>query len=243
MCKESIKIREYFEKLYKNTKNEFNKIVEQNLINGTKMFIVTANPETIMFSEENETLKKALLDKNTTIIPDGIGIVKGAKMLGYTVPGTIPGVELCTNLFEYCNRYKKSVFLFGAKPEVVLKLSEKIQIDYPNINICGFENGYVEDKQVVMENISNLQPDVVLVALGIPQQEILIYNNLNKFKKGIFVGVGGSFDVLSGTKKRAPKFFIKFHIEWLYRILKEPKRFKRFFKSNVRYIFKLKQEV
>lgn len=235
-------MKDYFEKLYKNTKNEFNKIVEQNLINGKKMFIVTANPETIMIAEENTSLKNALLDKNTTIISDGIGVVKGAKMLGYTVPGTIPGVELCTKLFEYCNQYKKSIFLFGAKSEIVSKLSEKLQTDYPNITICGIENGYVEDKQMVMEKISTMRPDVVLVALGIPHQEILIYNNLDKFEKGIFVGVGGSFDVLSGAKKRAPKFFIKLHIEWLYRILKEPKRIKRFIKSNVFYMIKILKE-
>ena len=192
-----------------------------------------------MFSEENETLKKALLDENTTIIPDGIGIVKGAKMLGYSVPEAIPGVELCSKLFEYCNQYKKSIFLFGAKPEIVLKLSEKIKTDYPNAVICGIENGYVENKQEIMEKISTQNPDVVLVALGIPHQEILIYNNLNIFNKGIFVGVGGSFDVLSGAKKRAPKLFRKLHLEWLYRILKEPKRLKRFFKSNIEYLFKI----
>lgn len=192
-----------------------------------------------MFSEENETLKKALLDENTTIIPDGIGIVKGAKMLGYSVPETIPGVELCSKLFEYCNQYKKSIFLFGAKPEIVLKLSKKIKTDYPNAVICGIENGYVENKQEIMEKISAQNPDVVLVALGIPHQEILIYNNLSKFHKGIFVGVGGSFDVLSGVKKRAPKLFRKLHLEWLYRILKEPKRLKRFFKSNTKFLLNI----
>ena len=77
--------------------------------------------------------------------------------------------------------------------------------------------------------------------MGIPYQELLIHNNINDFDKGIFVGVGGSFDVLSGSKKRAPKIFRKFHLEWLYRIIREPKRFRRFFNSNVKYIFKIKK--
>lgn len=206
------------------------------------MFIVTANPETIMVAEKNSNLKNALLDKNTTIIADGIGIVKGAKLLGYKVAETIPGVELCTQLLEYGNQLKKSIFLFGSKPEIISKLSVKIKQDYPNINICGAENGYIKDKQAVVEKISLLNPDIVLVALGIPEQELFIYNNLTKFNNGIFIGVGGSFDVLSGAKKRAPVFFRKLHIEWLYRILKEPKRLKRFFCNNIKYLFKIFKE-
>lgn len=238
-----IKIKAYFEKLYKSTKESFFEIVKQNIINEKKMFIVTANPETIMTSEQNNDFKEALLDENTTIIPDGIGTVKGAKMLGYHVEETIPGVELCTKLFEYCNQYSKNIFLLGAKQEVLEKLVNVLERNYPNAHICGYENGYVENKQAVFDKIPNLEPDVVLVALGIPEQELLIYKNLNQFNKGIFVGVGGSFDVLSGTKKRAPKIFIKLHLEWLYRILKEPKRLKRFFNSNVKYILKIKKEV
>ncbi|MGN1310120.1 MAG: WecB/TagA/CpsF family glycosyltransferase [Clostridia bacterium] len=203
------------------------------------MFIVTANPETIMTAEQNENFKEALLDENTTIIPDGIGIVKGAKMLGYQIAETIPGVELCTKLFEYCNQYNKSIFLLGAKKEVIEKLVNVLKNNYPNAHICGYENGYLEDRQAVFNKISTLEPDVVLVALGIPDQELLIYKNLNQFNKGIFVGVGGSFDVLSGTKKRAPKIFIKLHLEWLYRILKEPKRLKRFFNSNVKFLLNI----
>ena len=83
-----------------------------------------------------------------------------------------------------------------------------------------------------------MQPDICLVALGIPEQELLINKYFNKFKKGIFIGVGGSFDVLSGHKKRAPKLMIKLHLEWLYRIIKEPKRFKRFWESNIKFMLK-----
>lgn len=232
-------MKKYFERLYKYTKNDFYEILRQNLINDKKMFIVTANPETVMIAENNAILKNALLDENTTIVPDGIGIVKGARILNYNISETIPGVDLCTKLFEFCNQYKKSIFLFGAKQEIVQKLSEKIKQDYPNTIICGFENGYVKNRQEVMEKISSLKPDVVLVALGIPNQEILIYNNLNNFNKGIFIGVGGSFDVLSGAKRRAPKFFIRLHIEWLYRIIIEPKRLKRFIQSNLCYVIKI----
>lgn len=233
---------EYFRKLYKNSSTEFNEIVKNSLINNNKMFIVTANPETLMTAEKDINLKKTLLDGNTTIIADGIGIIKGAKILGYKINETIPGIELCSKLFEYCNELKKSIFLFGAKEEVVKKLTDMISQNYPHAIISGYENGYTQDRQAVFTKIKTLKPDVVLVALGIPEQELLIYNNLKGFDKGIFVGVGGSFDVLSGTKKRAPKIFRRMHLEWLYRILKEPKRFKRFLNSNVKYIFKIRKE-
>lgn len=234
-------IKEYFDKIYKENQERFYNLVEQNLLNNKKMFVVTANPETLMTAEDNANFKEVLLDSNTLIIPDGIGVVKGAKLLGYNMEETIPGVELCSKLFEYCSEKHKSIFLFGAKEEVVSKLADLIKNNYSGANLCGYENGYAEDKQAVFNKISTLKPDVVLVALGIPHQELLIYNNLDKFDKGIFVGVGGSFDVLSGTKKRAPKIFRKLHLEWFYRIVTEPKRLKRFFSSNVRYLIKLKK--
>ena len=98
-----------------------------------------------------------------------------------------------------------------------------------------------KDKDKVFLDIVSKKPDIVLVALGIPLQEKLIYKYLDKFEKGIFVGVGGSFDVISGHKKRAPKVFIKLNLEWLYRIMKEPSRLKRFYDSNVKFIFKVRK--
>lgn len=234
-------MKEYFGKIFNKTKSDFYKIIEQKLKSNTKTFIVTANPETLMIAEKNEELKNALLDSNTIIVPDGVGIVKGAKILGYQMNGTIPGVELCSKLFEYCNEFNKSIFLFGAKEEIVKKLTEVVKVKYPNAIIAGYENGYVKDRQITFQKIKALKPDVILVALGIPDQELLIYNNLNDFEKGIFIGVGGSFDVLSGTKKRAPKIFVKLNLEWLYRITTEPKRLKRFFQSNIQYLLKIRK--
>ena len=216
-------MKEYFNKLYKGSKNDFYDLVKKNLISNKRMFVVTANPETLMTAENNSNFRNALLDSNTTIIADGIGIIKGAKMLGYSLPGTIPGVELCSELFKYCNDLNKSIFLFGAKEEIVKKLVDTIKQKYPNAIITGYENGYKKDRQAVFTRIKTLEPDI------------------NDFDKGIFIGVGGSFDVLSGVKKRAPKIFIKLHLEWLYRIIREPKRFKRFFNSNVKYIFKIRK--
>lgn len=234
-------MKSFFEKLYDKDANSFYSIIKENLENDKKMFIVTANPETFMLGKEDSEMSKLLLDKNTTIVPDGIGVVKVARKIGYKVTERITGIDIAEKLLEYGNELHKSVYLFGAKEEVILSMDKVLKEKYPNLVLVGSTNGYVKDKDKVFGEISKLEPDVVLVALGIPMQEKLIYKHLDKFKKGIFVGVGGSFDVMSGYKKRAPKIFIKLNLEWLYRVLCEPKRIKRFYNNNVKFLFEVKK--
>ena len=200
----------YFDKMYKDSAEKFYSLIKDNLNNNKKTFIVTANPETFSYGKE-EDFNELLLDDNTTIVPDGIGIVKASRMLGYDVKERIPGVDIAVKLLEYSNELKKKVYLFGAKQEIIDKMKEVIDSKYPDAE------------------------------LGIPNQEKLIYKHLKEFKKGIFIGVGGSFDVISGSKKRAPKLFVKLNIEWLYRICKEPSRLKRFWNNNVKFIFKIQK--
>lgn len=236
-------MKEYLEKLCRQGKEDFYKEVEQKLLNEEKTFIITANPEILTVGDKDKEFDKILLDKNTTIIPDGIGVIKGAEMFGIHLPERITGVELTVELIRLCDKYHKSMYLFGATKEVMNKMKILIEQKYSGIELLGSQNGYVEDKQAVMEDIKMKKPDVVLVALGVPKQEKLIYDNLQDFDKGIFVGVGGSFDVISGSKKRAPKIFIKLNLEWLYRIAFSPSRWKRFYEGNIKYLFKLKKEV
>lgn len=235
-------MKKFLEKLYKNDKKSFFEILKKDLKNKNKKFIVTVNPETLMIAEKDLELKEILKDDSVSFVPDGIGVVKAAKMIGVDVKERIPGIEIAEKLFEFANESKKSLYLFGAKQEVLNNLKEKIEKNYSNIKLLGMTNGYVENKEEEFQKIIKKEPDIVLVALGIPAQEKLIYKYFKDFKKGIFVGVGGSFDVLSGTKKRAPQIFIKTNTEWLYRILKEPKRIKRFWANNVKFIFKIRKE-
>lgn len=232
----------YFEKIYKGGKEKFYSEIEQKLNNNEKQFIITANPETIMQSEKNEELQKAVLDEKTIVIPDGVGILKGANKLDYNIRETILGVDVASKLLELADKYNKKVFLFGAKKEIIEKMKDIIQEKYSDCELVGAIDGYVENKDEVFEKMKEAKPDVVLVALGIPNQEKLIYRHIEEFEKGIFVGVGGSFDVISGSKKRAPKIFIKLKLEWLYRITTEPKRLKRFYQSNIKYLLKINNE-
>ena len=234
-------MRKLFDKLYKKSAQSFYEILSDNLKNNKKTFVVTANPETFMISEKNEDVRKMLLDKETVMVPDGIGVLKAGKKIGYNIEERITGIDIANELLKFGNEQKKSIYLFGSKQEVIDSMKKVIKEQYPNLKLVGTSNGYVTDKDKVFDEIVKLEPDIVLVALGIPLQEMLIYKHLNRFKKGIFVGVGGSFDVLSGMKKRAPKIFIKLNLEWLYRIMKEPKRFKRFYNSNVKFILEIRK--
>lgn len=234
-------MKEFFEKLYKNGKEEFYKDSLMAMENNEKMFVVTANPETLMIGKENPDMNKILREKETTIVPDGIGVVKGANYLGIPINERITGVDYVAFLFGTLNSSSKKIFLYGAKEEVLQSLVKKLEEKYPNIKIVGSVNGYTMDEEGVAEKIIETKPDVVLVALGIPRQEIFIKKVIDKCDKGIFVGVGGAFDVLSDTKRRAPDIFIKLNLEWLYRVGKEPKRLSRFYKSNIKYIAQLKE--
>ncbi len=234
-------LKDYFEKIYCDGYEQFIKVLDDKLVNEEKSFVVTANPETLMIGTENKEFDKILRKKTTTIVPDGIGVVKAGNILNYNITERITGVDIVNHLLKSANKYNKSIYFLGAKEQVVSTLIKKVNNEYPNINVVGYKNGYVSNKDMAFEEMITLKPDVVLVALGIPVQELLIDKHYDRFKKGIFIGVGGSFDVISGMKKRAPKMFIKFNVEWLYRILKEPKRLNRFYKSNIKFISEVKK--
>ncbi len=233
-------MKAYFDKIYKGTYKEFVQKISESLDREKKEFIVTANPETFMIGDNNPAFDSILRADHTTIVPDGIGVVKAANMLGIPLKDRITGVELCQDLLRLLDNKSKRLYLFGAREEVGQALLKKIKGTYPNIEILGYTDGYVQEKERAMEEIVKKEPDVILVALGIPHQELLIDKYYERASKGIFLGVGGSFDVLSGMKKRAPRIFIKCNMEWLYRIVSEPKRIGRFYKSNVRFIKKVR---
>jgi N-acetylglucosaminyldiphosphoundecaprenol N-acetyl-beta-D-mannosaminyltransferase len=227
--------------VYKKSKKSFYTSLNKILDSGEKKFIITANPETIVYATKDSLVNDMLFDSSNLIVPDGIAIVKAAKILKIDIKERISGIDIAEHLLEIANNKKKSLYLFGAKEEVVKKLVEIIKYKYPKIKVLGYTNGYIDNKDEEMKRIISLNPDICLVALGIPGQEKLIYNNISLIKKGIYMGVGGSFDVMSGIKKRAPKIFIKMNLEWLYIICKEPKRLKRFYNNNIKFLYKVFQ--
>lgn len=236
------KMKEYFERLYTKSKEEYYIKLSKYLDNHEKKFIVTANPETFKLARDDEEIDRILMTRENDIVPDGIAIVKAAGRFGIKIKERITGIDTAVKLLELMNNKKKSLYLFGAKREVLDKLLEVLKRDYPCIKVLGAIDGYVEDKDEAFKEVIKANPDVCLVALGIPQQEKLIARHIGDAKKGIYMGVGGVFDVLSGSKKRAPKIFIKLNLEWLYRITTEPSRLGRFYNNNIKFMLDVLKE-
>ena len=189
-------------------------------------YIVTPNPEIVMLARKDASLASAI-EKACLVIPDGIGIMYGAKILRKTIKERIPGIDFTSSLFERMVEEGKSVFLFGAKPGVAEKAAENISAQFPGIVISGFCDGYFSDDAPIIEKINAAKPDFLMVCLGCPKQELWMQTNAAKLDVGVMIGAGGSLDVFSGTVERAPMAWRKLGLEWLHRLLKDPKRIRR----------------
>ncbi|MET3696761.1 N-acetylglucosaminyldiphosphoundecaprenol N-acetyl-beta-D-mannosaminyltransferase [Bacillus oleivorans] len=193
---------------------------------GEQSTIIAVNPEKVMAAQNNPQLKE-LINGSTFQIPDGVGILLASKLKGGDIQSRVTGVDMMERLLLMAEQEGYKVFLYGAKEEVVSKAAANIQIKHPAIQLGGYENGYVQDQEELVERINESGADILFVALGSPRQELWIRENMPRLNVKVFQGVGGSFDVYAGHVQRAPEGFRKLGLEWLYRLMKEPKRFKR----------------
>jgi N-acetylglucosaminyldiphosphoundecaprenol N-acetyl-beta-D-mannosaminyltransferase len=210
------------------TMQEMLACLKSHLLKEEKAFVVTANPEIVMFAEKDAAYKQ-LLKKATYITPDGIGVVKAAKMLNEPMIERVTGYDMLRGLLKIANDETLKVYMIGAKPEVLEKAVTNVKKEYPNLTIVGTHDGYFneEEGKKIAKDIAEKEPDLVFAALGFPRQEQWIASYYDTYKKGIFMGVGGSFDVLAGEVKRAPVIWQKLNVEWLYRLVKQPSRWRR----------------
>ncbi|PXW92024.1 N-acetylglucosaminyldiphosphoundecaprenol N-acetyl-beta-D-mannosaminyltransferase [Streptohalobacillus salinus] len=192
-----------------------------------KKFIVTANPEILMNAYEDSKYGSAI-KKADYIVADGIGVVLASKMNRTSLPERIPGYDLMIELLNSINFHGQSCYFLGASESVNSRLIKVIKNKYPDIKIAGHSDGYFSiNDEKVLKSVLVSKPDFIFVALGMPKQEEWIARHFELFDKGIFMGVGGSFDVLAGEVNRAPKLWIRLNLEWLYRIIQDPVRLKR----------------
>ncbi|SDG82126.1 WecB/TagA/CpsF family glycosyltransferase [Desulfosporosinus hippei] len=200
---------------------EIRKAIEDQL----RMRVVTANPEMIYESGKNSRLRE-LINSADLVTPDGIGVVWAAARLGTPVQERVTGIDLVQSLFSVADQQKWRIFFLGGKPGVALQAARQVALKYPGI-VWEESHGYFNEEEEVylLEKISTFQPDILLVGLGAPRQEY--WNAEHPELAKVSIGVGGSFDALAGIVDRAPQRIQELKLEWLYRLWKEPWRWKR----------------
>lgn len=206
---------------------QFIEIFNTRIKEKRKTFVVTANPEIVMYANKDPNYMETLL-KADYIIPDGFGIIIASRILNQPLKERVAGFDLMCELLSLSEKNNYKVFLLGAKEKTLDKAYMNIKKAYPKLNIVGRHHGYFDlsDERVVSE-VLNVDPDLIFVATGFPRQEYWIEKYIDRFHKGFFMGVGGSFDVWSGEVKRAPQSWINRNLEWLYRLIQQPYRIKR----------------
>lgn len=202
--------------------------------------VVTINPEMISNAVKDTDFAE-IINNADLVIPDGIGVEIGLKILGYNVK-RIAGIEFSHRMIEECAKNNQSVALIGAKPEIVKKAKENLVKEFPSLYITYIHDGYFNEDDSILTELKIRQPRLVLCALGSPKQEKFILKAKSILPEALFVGVGGSFDVWSGEVKRAPEIYQKLGLEWLYRTIMEPKRFKRIFPTLPLFVLKVLRE-
>ena len=192
-------------------------------------YVVTPNPEIVMICREERSVAAAARDA-ALVLPDGIGVIYGAKILGRPLKEKVPGADFAERMFAELAKGGGSVYLLGAKPGVAEKAGEKLAEKYPGLVIAGCADGYFKEDEPVIEKINDARPDFLLVCLGAPKQELWMSRNAEKLNVGLMAGLGGSLDVYAGVVQRAPETWQKLNLEWLYRLLKQPSRIGRMMK-------------
>lgn len=190
--------------------------------------IVTANPELVMEARRNPAFAE-VLRRAELVLPDGIGIVWAARLLGRPIAQRVPGIELAEALLEAGARHGYKVFFLGAAPGVAEQAAVAVERTYPGIEVVGTQHGYfsAEEEPDVVERVRRAVPDILFVGLGAPRQEFFIARHRTTWNVPVAIGVGGSLDVLSGRARRAPRWVQAIGLEWLYRLVREPRRIGR----------------
>lgn len=211
------------------TMNEARNKVKEFVKSDKFHSIYTPNPEIVMLAKNDPEFHQ-ILEGADLVVPDGIGVVIASKIKKNPLPERVAGYDLVQNTMQDAVKEGYKYYFFGSKPGISEEAAVKMRETYPGIEIVGTRNGYFkpEDEAEIIADINASGANILLVALGAPKQEKWIEANKHLMPNvRVAIGVGGSLDVMSGNVKRAPKAFQKLGLEWFYRLLKEPTRFKR----------------
>lgn len=213
-------------------------LVEQYVKTKTPLHLMGVNADKINEVNQNERMKQ-IVNSCGIINADGASVIMASKYLKKPLPERVAGVDLMQSLVALSEEKGYSVYLLGAKQDVVEKTAEVLQEKHPKLNIAGIHNGFFKESEwpAISEELKALKPDFVFVGITSPLKEYLIEFLQEDGNGSVFMGVGGSFDVISGNIPRAPMWMQKANLEWLFRVIQEPKRlFKRYFFGNWTFI-------
>lgn len=189
---------------------------------------VTPNPEILMKLRKDPALRHAVRAADL-ILPDGVGVIYASRLIGKPIRNRIPGVDFASALMEKLAVRQGSVYLLGAKPGVAEAAAQNLKRDHPGIRIAGLHHGYFssEDEGTIVTQLRDTSPDLLLVCLGAPRQELWMAKYARQLPVGLMIGLGGALDVYAGRVSRAPEVLRRLGLEWLYRLLQQPKRITR----------------
>lgn len=192
-------------------------------------YVVTPNPEIVEVCRENADAMEAVNGADL-VLADGVGVIKGAAMLGTPLKERVPGVEFAAGLLGKMAEEGMSLFLLGAKPGVAELAGKRLAQQHPGLRIAGVHDGYFHEDGPVVAEIAASGADCVFVCLGAPKQEFWMRKNGADTGARLLCGLGGSLDVFAGVVERAPEFWRRHGLEWFYRLCKEPRRIGRMMK-------------
>ena len=188
--------------------------------------VVTPNAE-IAYEALHDENMRTLLNSAELMLPDGAGVVLASKILKTPLKQKVAGVDFADGLLGVLETTGQSLYLLGSKPGIGELAAQKMMQKHPKLRIAGIADGYFQDEAPVIDKINASGADVLFVCLGAPKQEQFMARHQKALHVKLMAGLGGSLDAFAGTVKRAPKWMIRLNLEWLYRLIKEPKRFKR----------------
>lgn len=204
-------------------------LIDKILNSESKIHIISGNAEVLKYPLKDVLTAFNFKSCNNVIIPDGISVSVPLKVKYKTSINRITGIDLMTDLLVEYEKRGDSVYFLGAKADVLEAMITNLKYKYPKLNIVGYHHGYIDTDNCedILREIQDLNPKSIFIAMGTPIQENFIFKYMNKLPCTLFMGVGGSFDVLSGNIKRSPNWIRKIGFEWLYRIVKDPSKLSR----------------
>ena len=208
---------------------------------GERGYICTVNVAILMMMSTDSQLQR-FVEKASLVVADGQPIVWASRLLSQALPERVTGIDLIDSLAVRAEKEQFRIYLLGATQEVITTAAANLKSRYPKLDICGFDDGYFSAAETSkrVQAIRQSGAQILIVGMGVPRQEVFLEENWSDLGVNLAIGVGGSFDVIAGKKKRAPLWMQTAGLEWLYRLIQEPQRlWKRYLVTNLQFIYRL----